>query len=461
MSIELISKISPKNDGFTGMVDADQILGGGAFGTLPDVCLAASNITQHQASITGLGTIASGTWSADSIADNKIVSALTGKTYNGLTLTSVVTGFTIAGGTTPKTLTLDDDFVVSTQLSAIGANTGKDTNVSTNLSEGTSTETTVDVNSSDGSNATLVSASTIRAGLLTKAKWDEIVANSLKDTDVDHNVSTTLEVGTNNTTELSITSDGGADDITLPVATTAVTGVINSAMFDALHAAGTDPNDHAQNADTALGAQTENLDMNTHKIIGVTDPTANQEAATKKYVDDNAGGAATGTIMAWGGADASPPTGYLECDGAAVSRSTYIALYGIVGTMFGVGNGTTTFNLPNLQAKFPRGSVNGVNPGGTGGATCHTHGISHCHTLAGVFTDDSCYNCIWGQGTDVLHEASCRTGTNLNLIANRDRCKVHRHTFSSWASTGLSSIGNTTPCSNIPPYQDVIWIIKT
>jgi len=44
---------------------------------------------------------------------------------------------------------------------------------------------------------------------------------------------------------------------------------------------------HAANADTALGAQSENLDMNTHKITGVVDPTADQEAATKKYVDDN------------------------------------------------------------------------------------------------------------------------------------------------------------------------------
>ena len=47
---------------------------------------------------------------------------------------------------------------------------------------------------------------------------------------------------------------------------------------------------HTQNTDTALGAQSENLDMNTHKIVGVVDPTSNQEAATKKYVDDNAGG---------------------------------------------------------------------------------------------------------------------------------------------------------------------------
>ena len=44
---------------------------------------------------------------------------------------------------------------------------------------------------------------------------------------------------------------------------------------------------HTQGADTALGSQTEALDMNTHKITGVVDPTADQEVATKKYVDDN------------------------------------------------------------------------------------------------------------------------------------------------------------------------------
>jgi len=59
---------------------------------------------------------------------------------------------------------------------------------------------------------------------------------------------------------------------------------------------------HTQNTDTALGAQAENLDMNTHKIVGVVDPTANQEAATKKYVDDTSGGGgglAIAEILTW------------------------------------------------------------------------------------------------------------------------------------------------------------------
>lgn len=46
-------------------------------------------------------------------------------------------------------------------------------------------------------------------------------------------------------------------------------------------------------------------------------------------------------------AGTSAPAGYLLCDGAAVSRSTYSALFAVVGTSFGAGNGSTTFNLPN------------------------------------------------------------------------------------------------------------------
>lgn len=53
-----------------------------------------------------------------------------------------------------------------------------------------------------------------------------------------------------------------------------------------------------------------------------------------------------GTISLFGGA--TPPSGWLQCNGAAVSRTTYSDLFQIVGTTFGAGNGTTTFNVPTL-----------------------------------------------------------------------------------------------------------------
>ena len=54
-------------------------------------------------------------------------------------------------------------------------------------------------------------------------------------------------------------------------------------------------------------------------------------------------------------AGTTAPTGYLSCDGAAVSRTTYAALYTAIGDTYGAGDGSTTFNLPNLQGKFLRG----------------------------------------------------------------------------------------------------------
>jgi len=53
------------------------------------------------------------------------------------------------------------------------------------------------------------------------------------------------------------------------------------------------------------------------------------------------------------------PDGYLECNGAAVSRSTYSGLFGIIGTQYGAGDGSSTFNLPDLRGEFIRGFDHG------------------------------------------------------------------------------------------------------
>ena len=53
------------------------------------------------------------------------------------------------------------------------------------------------------------------------------------------------------------------------------------------------------------------------------------------------------------------PTGYLECDGAAISRTTYSDLFGVLSTVYGVGDGSSTFNIPDLRGEFIRGWDNG------------------------------------------------------------------------------------------------------
>ena len=84
-----------------------------------------------------------------------------------------------------------------------------------------------------------------------------------------------------------------------------------------------------------------------------------------------------GTVL-WS-ANPAVPSGYLLCNGAAVSRTTYATLFGVIGTTFGTGNGSSTFNVPNLIGKFPEGSAT---PG-----TVHNAGIPNIV---------SCFNC---QGT--------------------------------------------------------------
>lgn len=64
-------------------------------------------------------------------------------------------------------------------------------------------------------------------------------------------------------------------------------------------------------------------------------------------------GAPVGSVIAW--LTEVAPLGYLECDGAAVSRTTYAELFAKIGVTFGPGNGTTTFNLPDLRGEFLRG----------------------------------------------------------------------------------------------------------
>lgn len=55
---------------------------------------------------------------------------------------------------------------------------------------------------------------------------------------------------------------------------------------------------------------------------------------------------------------ANAPTGWLKCDGSAVSRTDYAALFSAIGSRFGNGDGSKTFNIPNLQNRFPRGASN-------------------------------------------------------------------------------------------------------
>jgi microcystin-dependent protein len=97
----------------------------------------------------------------------------------------------------------------------------------------------------------------------------------------------------------------------------------------------------------------------------------------------------SGSIIAWGGSSASPPSGFLTCDGTAVSRTTYSALYALIGDRYGAGDGSTTFNLPNFSSGLLPFSTTTLNASpGTGTrqtqtvSSANTSSTGHTHTLA-------------------------------------------------------------------------------
>jgi microcystin-dependent protein len=98
----------------------------------------------------------------------------------------------------------------------------------------------------------------------------------------------------------------------------------------------------------------------------------------------------------------SAPLGYLKCNGAAVSRTTYARLFSIIGTTFGVGNGSTTFNLPDLRGEFIRGwdDARGIDSGRAFGSSQADELKSHEHELLGQL---EAFSPVAGSGKFTLH----------------------------------------------------------
>jgi microcystin-dependent protein len=83
-----------------------------------------------------------------------------------------------------------------------------------------------------------------------------------------------------------------------------------------------------------------------------------------------------GAIKPW--TKATAPAGYVLCNGAAISRTTYADLFGVIGTTYGAGDSSTTFNVPQLQGKLPQGyDGNTYNLAGTGGANTVTVAVTN------------------------------------------------------------------------------------
>lgn len=165
----------------------------------------------------------------------------------------------------------------------------------------------------------------------------------------------------------------------------------------------------------------------------------------------------TGGILAW--STDTAPANFLLCDGTAVSRTTYAALNTLYAAAtpsypFGNGNGTTTFNVPDLRQRFPLGlatSGTGSTLGGSGGAIDHTHtGPSHTHSV--VVTRDG-----WGAA---LNSPSTTGRLNTGDAAGTGHLiSSYQPTADLTVTSAAGGTGNTGTAN--APFLAVNYIVKT
>lgn len=116
----------------------------------------------------------------------------------------------------------------------------------------------------------------------------------------------------------------------------------------------------------------------TGPLVLAADPQEAMGAATRRFVD---GARVPPGVVAYF-AGATPPVGYLKANGAAVSRTTYGALFAAIDLRYGLGDGATTFNLPDLRGYFLRGldDGRGIDTGRALGSAQDDANKSHTHT---------------------------------------------------------------------------------
>jgi microcystin-dependent protein len=179
----------------------------------------------------------------------------------------------------------------------------------------------------------------------------------------------------------------------------------------------------------------------------------------------------TSTILSYAGSSA--PTGYLLCNGASISRTTYSDLFAIIGTTYGVGDGSTTFNIPDLRGRViagqddmggssanrltnQSGGLDGDTLGATGGSEGHqlTESELAPHKHYAVKKNTTSTNDFITAGNEIL--ASSGPASNIN-----ERYAL-TETLEGQPDTAItSSTGGDNAHNNVQPTIILNYIIKT
>lgn len=129
-----------------------------------------------------------------------------------------------------------------------------------------------------------------------------------------------------------------------------------------------------------------------------------------------------GSIMCFAGINA--PQGWLLCTGQAVSRTDYAGLFNTIGTTYGSGNGTTTFNLPDIQDRFPMGKSNSKTLGTKDGANSVTLTSdklpAHSHTASSASAGDHSHSGSTSTNGNHSHSINDPGHTHTQTTINDD-----------------------------------------
>lgn len=183
-------------------------------------------------------------------------------------------------------------------------------------------------------------------------------------------------------------------------------------------------------------------------------------------------------------AGASAPAGWLACTGQAVSRTTYAALFAAIGTTWGAGNGTTTFNLPPAD-RMLMGAGGLYAVGATGGSrdaivVGHGHvassggqSVDHFHSGATSINGEHSHNLTLdnttggGVSTQVPKWSALNSPTTTST-ATTSSAGNHAHSFTTGGVSSdhthavyINETGSSGANANLPPYAAMLLIIKT
>ena len=205
------------------------------------------------------------------------------------------------------------------------------------------------------------------------------------------------------------------------------------------------------NASTRLTVNSSTA-TSTVPVVLPANPTTSLQAATKAYVDL---GSPAGIVAPFAGTSA--PSGWLACNGAAVSRVDYATLFAAIGTTWGAGDGSTTFNVPDLRGTFLRGTGTNGTYGTAVGQAVGTYAadtyLNHNHTATSSDSGHTHQSAYFGTGSLAAGGSSYTLPNNYSPTAT--------------TSTGYASISTTVATSTTggtetkPKNYGVLYIIKT